>query len=71
MGRWEVLIELARRAQAEGLGPLAAVETNAFWAIDDHVVERRLGEVRKLGVEALVVSTPSAPRSSVTVRVTV
>lgn len=56
-GDFEHLCSILAAIQQAGLGPVEKLETNAFWAIDDHVVKRRLDEVRKLGVEALVVST--------------
>lgn len=56
-GDWPRLIELARRAQAEGLGPLEKVETNAFWADDAGVVRDRVGALDEASMGKLVIST--------------
>ena len=55
-GRWPALIELARRAEAAGLGPLAAVETNAFWATDARVVRERVAALDEAGMGRLTIS---------------
>ena len=55
-GRWETLIELARRAKAAGLGPLEAVETNAYWATDADVVRDRLAALDDAGLGRLTIS---------------
>lgn len=55
-GRWQTLIELARRAQAEGLGPIEAVETNAFWAADERIVRDRLKALDEAGLGRLTIS---------------
>ena len=55
-GRWERLIELARRAQAAGLGPLEAVETNAFWATDEEIVRERVAALDAAGMGRLTIS---------------
>jgi len=55
-GRWPVLIELARRAKAAGLGPLSAVETNAFWATGAGVVRDRLTALDAAGMGRLTIS---------------
>ena len=55
-GRWETLIELARRARAAGLGPLQAVETNAFWATDAATVRDRLAALDAAGMGRLTIS---------------
>ncbi len=56
-GEWPRLIELARRAQAQGLGPLEKVETNAFWAQDGDTVRDRLAALDAAGMGKLVIST--------------
>jgi hypothetical protein len=56
-GDWPRLIELARRAKAEGLGPLVKVETNAFWADDATIVKDRLAALDAAGMGKLVIST--------------
>ena len=56
-GDWEMLIDLARRAGQEGLGPLDKVETNAFWATDEEIVCYRLLELDKAGMGKIVIST--------------
>jgi len=55
-GDWERLIDLCRRAKAEGLGPLEKVETNAFWATDGQEVRRRLAALDEAGMKKLVIS---------------
>jgi hypothetical protein len=59
-GDWERLIELCRRAHDEGFfggkGPLASIETNAFWAMDEHVVRERITELDRAGMGKLVIS---------------
>lgn len=55
-GRWPELIELARRAQRAGLGPLEAVETNAFWATGERVVRERLAALDSAGIGRLTIS---------------
>ncbi len=54
--RWEALIELCRRARAAGLGPLEAVETNAFWAEDAALVADRLRQLDQGGLGRLTIS---------------
>jgi len=54
--RWETLIELARRARDEGLGPLEAVETNAFWATGPRVVRERVAALDDAGMGRLTIS---------------
>ncbi len=56
-GDWERLVELCRRAQAQGLGPLEKIETNAFWATDANLVHARLEELDRYGMGKLVIST--------------
>lgn len=55
-GDWPRLIEVARRAHGEGLGPLAAVETNAFWAADEGIARERLAALDAAGMRKLVIS---------------
>ncbi len=55
-GDWDRLIEIARCAQDDGLGPLESVETNAFWATDEAVIRQRVTALRDAGMEALCVS---------------
>jgi len=55
-GDWERLIELCRRAKAEGLGPLEKVETNAFWATDAELVRQRLEALDGAGMKKLLIS---------------
>jgi len=56
-GDWPRLIEICRRAQAEGLGRLQKVETNAFWATEAGVARDRLRALDAAGMEKLVIST--------------
>ncbi len=55
-GQWDRLIELCRRAKAERLGPLANVETNAFWATDERIVRDRLAALDAAGMDKFVIS---------------
>ena len=55
-GDWEFLIELCRRAAAEGLGPLEKIETNAFWAGDVRTIADRLHQLDAAGMGKLVIS---------------
>jgi len=56
-GDWDRLLELCRRAKAQGLGPLEKIETNAFWATDAGLVKARLEELDRCGMGKLVIST--------------
>jgi hypothetical protein len=55
-GDWPRLIDLCRRARAEGLGPLHKVETNAFWATDERVVRSGLRQLDEAGMQKLVIA---------------
>jgi len=55
-GRWELLIEICRRAKCEGLVPLEKVETNAFWATSEKTVRDRLAALDDAGMRKLVIS---------------
>jgi len=55
-GNWPLLIEVARRAKAEGLGPLDKVETNAFWADDEGEARQRLAALDEAGMRRLTIS---------------
>jgi hypothetical protein len=55
-GDWRRLLELCRRAKAEGLGPLQAIETNAYWACDERTVRERLGAMDEAGMGKLCIS---------------
>jgi hypothetical protein len=67
-GDWPRLIEICRRAKAEGLGRLQKVETNAFWATDADVVRDRLGALDAAGMERLVISTDPYHQQFVPIR---
>ena len=56
-GRWELLREVVRRAAEESLPPADLVETNAFWAVDDRIIQERLAELDAAGVGMLAIST--------------
>lgn len=56
-GNWPLLIEIARRAKTEGLGPLHKVETNGFWATDSKLIRERLIQLDEAGMEKLTIST--------------
>ncbi len=53
---FETLIELARRALEAKLGPLQAVETNAFWATDEGIIRERLAALDQAGMGRLNIS---------------
>jgi len=55
-GNWPGLIELARAASEEGLGPLEKVETNAFWAVDQRIARDRIGALDEAGMEKITIS---------------
>jgi len=55
-GDWPRLIDLCRRAAEAGLTPLENVETNAFWATDEHLVRDRAQALGDVGVGTLVIS---------------
>ena len=55
-GRWEQLIAICQAAREQGLGPLDKVETNAYWATDDGVIEDRLAALDDAGMDTLMVS---------------
>ena len=54
--RWEMLLELCRRAQVDGLGPLEAVETNAYWATDASEVRSRITALDAAGMRTLAIA---------------
>ena len=55
-GNWPGLIDLCRRARAEGLGPLEKIETNAFWATGEQTVRRRVAALAEAGMGKLSIS---------------
>ena len=55
-GRWEILSSLVRQAHRAGLGPLEAVETNAFWATGDKIIRERLAVLDAAGMGRLTIS---------------
>jgi len=55
-GDWPRLIDLCRRARADGLGPLGKIETNAFWAVDDEMVRQRVAALDEAGMGKLSIS---------------
>ncbi len=56
-GDWPRLIKICREAQKENLPPPEKIETNAFWAKDENIVRRRIGELAEAGMGKLVIST--------------
>ena len=67
-GDWPKLIEICRRAQTEGLGPLDAVETNAFWADDEALVRRRIEALDAAGMRKLTISADPHHQQFVPIR---
>ncbi len=55
-GDWPRLIEICRRANSAGLGPLEKVETNAFWATDAQIVRERVRALDAAGMGKLCIS---------------
>jgi len=53
---YDYLVELLARAQAEGLGGLEDVETNAYWAHDAAEVRHRLQALDRVGLRRLKIS---------------
>ncbi len=55
-GNWPKLLEICRRAKAQGLGPLVKVETNAFWATDAETLADRIKALDEAGMEKFGIS---------------
>lgn len=53
---WQRLLAVCRRASAANPGSFEKVETNAFWAVDDELVRRRLRDLDATGMARLVIS---------------
>jgi len=53
---WEHLVRLLFEAKRQGLGPVDMIETNGFWAKDDHLVTDRLTALIDLGMQRLKIS---------------
>jgi hypothetical protein len=53
---WPRLIEICRRAKAQGLASLEKVETNAFWATDAGVIRDRIRQLDEAGMGKLAIS---------------
>ncbi|TFG47554.1 MAG: radical SAM protein, partial [Candidatus Brocadiia bacterium] len=53
---WEHLVETLRLAQKEKLGKVDMIETNAFWADSDGLIEQRIRELDELGMDRLKIS---------------
>lgn len=56
-GDWSRLAGTIRAARDAGLTRLEKVETNAFWATDEHLTRARLELLDALGMQKLIVST--------------
>lgn len=67
-GDYPMLLDLCRRAQAEGLGPLQKIETNAFWATDEGICRRRIGELAQAGMQKLSLSADPYHQQFVPIR---
>jgi MoaA/NifB/PqqE/SkfB family radical SAM enzyme len=50
------LIECFEAAEREGMLPLGKLETNAFWCKNDELTRERLMEIRRFGIQELMVS---------------
>lgn len=55
-GNFDQLLALCTQARDAGLGPLAKIETNAFWAEDPQEVRNRLMALEAVGLEKLTIS---------------
>lgn len=55
-GDWPRLLGIVRAARDAGLPPLEKIETNAFWATDEHLIRARLEQLDALGMEMLHIS---------------
>jgi len=53
---WDHLVAILAEGSKQGLGSVDLVETNGFWATDDHVVADRLETLVSLGVRRLKIS---------------
>ncbi len=53
---WERLCEILKEAKKQNLGPVDLIETNAFWAEDEKLINRRLKTLDELGMHRLKIS---------------
>jgi len=53
---WDHLVQILQEGRKQNLGPVDMVETNGFWAKDDHLVADRLHTLIELGVQRLKIS---------------
>ena len=53
---WDRMVKILEAAQAKNLGPTDMIETNGFWAENDHVVRDRLILLDKMGMQRLRIS---------------
>jgi len=53
---WEHLVAILSEGRRQELGPVDLVETNGFWAVDERLIEERLGVLLELGVKRLKIS---------------
>lgn len=55
--RYELLRDLLQKAYDSGIGGLEKIETNAAWCVNDQITRERIGELAKLGLTKLQIST--------------
>lgn len=53
---YDLVKDILRLADKNSLTPLDSLETNGYWAVDDKIVESRLIELDRMGMERLKVS---------------
>ena len=53
-GRWQLIIDILKRAKQNALPPVQKIETNAFWATDEKIVRERLETLKSLNVNLIV-----------------
>ncbi|RPJ18997.1 MAG: radical SAM protein [Planctomycetaceae bacterium] len=53
---WDHVVRLLSEAKNQDLGPVDMIETNGFWAGNDHLVADRLNTLIELGVQRLKIS---------------
>lgn len=55
-GNFPVLLEVLQLARQADLPPIQKIETNAYWATDQHIATSRLEQIKSLGVQKITVS---------------
>ncbi len=53
-GQWDLLVKILEQAQRNNLPAVQKIETNAFWATDEHFVRIRIEKLKSLNVPLIV-----------------